>query len=167
MTMNHVDAQAFFDCSSKAFSQLKAIFVALESEAVKGGLSPQARDLTGAGLQIADGMSETAGCWANEAAEPWLEDAPTNPQAENKPATTLFDARPTAKVASVNLPVEHLVARIMETKVLVDCVDRMIWQDGAMGADENQLTDATYLTTIASRTLSDIWNCVESLDIKP
>lgn len=168
MTMNHADAQAFFDCSSKSFSQLKAVFVALETEASKGGLSPQARDLVGAGLHIAEHMSEIVGCWADEAAEPWLEDALTTPQAENKPVTTYVDAQPNAKVASENLTKDDIEARLLEIKVLVDSVDRMIWQDGGMGADENQLTDATYLTTIASRMLSDLWSRINYSDeIKP
>lgn len=157
MTMNHVDAQAFFDCSSKSFSQLKAIFVALETEAAKGGLSPQARDLVGAGLHIAEGMSDTVGCWADEAAEPWLEDQAASPLGENK----------TGSSHSESLTTDDLEARLIEIKVLVDSVDRMIWQDGAMGDDENQLTDATYLTTIASRMLSDLWRCADSCEIKP
>lgn len=168
MTMNHADAQAFFDCSSKSFSQLKAIFVALETEDTKGGLSPQARHLVGAGSHIAEHMSETVEYWADEAAETWLEDAPTTPQAENKPVTTHVDAQSNAKVASENLTTDDLEARLMEIKVLVDSVDRMIWQDGLIGADESQLTDATYLTTIASRMLGDLWSRIDFSDeIKP
>ena len=177
MTMNHADAQASFKDASDSFSELGALFLALE-EALKkvkvgipGAIPPAlftAEGLIGCGSKLATDMADVSCGWASEAAEPWLEDAPTTPQAENKPVTTHVDAQPTAKDASENLTTDDLEARLMEIKVLVDSVDRMIWQDGLIGADESQLTDATYLTTIASRMLVDLWSRISFYDeIKP
>lgn len=167
MTMNHADAQAFFDCSSKSFSQLKAIFVALETEDTKGGLSPQARHLVGAGSHIAEHMSETVEYWADEAAEPWLEDATTPPLDKNKIGATHVDTQTVSRGASECFSADALAEQLLEIKVLVESIDRLIWQDGVPGGDENQLTDAMYLTKIASRMLSDLWCRTESFEIKP
>ena len=142
MTMNHVDAQAFFDCSSKSFSQLKAIFVALEIEATKGGLSPQARDLTGAGLQITEGMSETVGCWADEAAEPWLED---------KVDQTKNEVCSCAANPLLNSEFVHYLCGI---KTLIDSAERAIWQEGSPASDHALVMDAVYLLQEASSKVS-------------
>lgn len=138
MTMNHVDAQAFFDCSSKSFSQLKAIFVALETEAAKGGLSPQARDLTGAGLQIAESMSETVGCWADEAAEPWLEDSAD--QTKNE----------VCSCAENPLLNSEFIRYLCGIKALIDSAERAIWQEGDTASDRAMVMDAVYLLQEAS-----------------
>ena len=108
MTMNHADAQAFFSDASKSFEQMRAIFrsVATElnsltwSDAVDCNHKERILGLVGAGDHISSDMAETVGYWADEAAEPWLEDATTAPQVENNAVATHVDFPLTAPVAS-------------------------------------------------------------------
>lgn len=84
MTMNHADAQAFFKQSSKSFEQIRAIFQSVATElnqltwsaAVDCNHKDRILALVGAGEHISSDMAEVVGYWADEAAEPWLEDSP-------------------------------------------------------------------------------------------
>ena len=175
MTMNHADAQAFFNDASKSFEQMRAIFrsVATElnsftwSDAVGRNHKDRILGLVGAGDHISSDMAEVVGYWASEAAEPWLEDASTPPLAKNKIGATHVDTQTVSRGASECFSADALAEQLLEIKVLVESIDRLIWQDGDPGGDENQLTDAMYLTKIATRMLSDLWCRTESFEIKP
>lgn len=135
MTMNKLDAQAFFKCASKSFYQLKAIFVALEGEDTKIQLSQHARDLVGAGRHIADDMSEIVDCWALEAAEPWQDE-----QGTTQMQSALLD--------------NDLCHEICSIKAMIDAAERATWQEGCIADDQDLVLDATYLMRDASSKLS-------------
>lgn len=135
MTMNKLDAQAFFECASKSFAQLKAIFVALESEDAKGRLSDHASHLVGAGRHIAESMSETVGCWADEAGEPWQDE-----QGTTQTQRALID--------------NDLCHEICSIKAMIDAAERATWQEGCIADSQDLVLDATYLMRDASSKLS-------------
>ncbi|WP_396190233.1 hypothetical protein [Flavobacterium sp.] len=144
--MNQIDAQVFFECASKSFNQLKAIFVALESEDDKGRLSDHASHLVGAGRHIAEGMAETVGCWADEAAEPWFEDSSAVQAENNKPEAT----------GRSSMDSSELGFELCGVKALIDAADRAIWQDGAVAEDSGMVIGATYILRDASAKLSKL-----------
>jgi|GEM_PF-5546055 len=133
--MNKIDAKAFFECASKSFNQLKAIFVALESEHAKGRLSHHAEHLVGAGRHIAEGMAETVGCWAEEAREPWQDE-----QGTTQTQRALID--------------NDLCHEICSIKAMIDAAERATWQEGCIADDQDLVLDATYLMRDASSKLS-------------
>ncbi len=139
MTMSTTDAQAFFECASKSFNQLKAIFVALESEHAKGRLSHHAEHLVGAGRHIAEGMAETVGCWADEAAEPWLDDHIKQP---SEPV-----------VADSNF-INDLLNELSGIKAMIDAAERATWQEGCIADARDLVLDATFLMRDASSKIS-------------
>lgn len=139
MTMNTIDAQAFFECASKSFNQLKAIFVALESEDAKGRLSDHGSHLVGAGRHIAEGMAETVGCWADEAADPWLDEHIKLP-----PESVVADSNSTS----------DLIHELSGIKAVIDAAERATWQEGCIADDRDLILDATLLMRDASSKIS-------------
>ena len=146
MTMSTIDAQAFFECASKAFNQLKAIFVALESEDAKGRLSDHGSHLVGAGRHIAENMGDLVGCWADEVAEQGLEDSPAVQAENNKPETTGPNATEKSEFGF----------ELCGIKALIDAADRAIWQDGCVAEDSKMVVDATYILRDASTKVSKL-----------
>jgi hypothetical protein len=143
MTMNQIDAQAFFQCASKSFNQLKAIFVALEHEDAKGRLSDHGSHLVGAGRHIAENMGDLVGCWADEAAEPWREDLETQNKSE------------AISNAANSVDTSAFVHELCHIKTLINSAERAMWQDGSLASDRELVMDAVYLMQNASNKISD------------